>query len=222
MTTRRPMRSLEEFCGYLIGRGLAPGTVIDVGAANGTPEITKALPDAYYVLIDPVPSYEGQMKYFLSKHRGEYHLVALSDVAGTMQLTVSKGSEHGATLSAAPGKETIAAPVETMDGMFLNREFAGPIMVKTDCQGYDMHAMRGGREFLKRVDVAVCETLLFHPTMEQHLPDFGDTVAVMRELGFAVFDIVSYQTRPFDNALGYVDLVFVREDGPFRRHHRWA
>jgi hypothetical protein len=44
----------------------------------------------------------------------------------------------------------------------------------------------------------------------------------MRDLGFAVYDIVSYQTRPFDNALGYVDIVFAREDSAFRKHHRWA
>jgi hypothetical protein len=67
MTTRRPMRSLEEFCQYLIERGLTPGTVIDVGAAWGTQEILQPFPQAYHILIDPVPAYEARMKQLLGK-----------------------------------------------------------------------------------------------------------------------------------------------------------
>lgn len=222
MTTRRPMRSLEEFCGYLIERGLAPKTVIDVGAAWGTQELLQPFSDAYHVLIDPVPAYEARMKQLLGKYRGEYHLIALSDEPGEMPMRVQKGGEVGASLASSAGADTISVPVDTLDRVFGARDFEGPILIKTDCQGYDMHVMRGGPEFLKRVDVAVCEVNMFHPTGRPDLPDFGDTVATMRDLGFAVYDIVSYQTRPFDNALGYVDLIFARDDGPLRKHHRWA
>lgn len=222
MTTRRPMRSLEEFCQYLIERDLTPGTVIDVGAAWGTQEILQPFPQAYHVLIDPVPTYEARMKQILGKYRGEYHLIALSDEPGEMPLRVQQGGEVGASLSSSAGANTIMVPVDTLDNLFGSRDFEGPILIKTDCQGYDMHVMRGGREFLKRVDVAVCEVNMFHPTGRPDLPDFGDIVVTMRDLGFAVYDIVSYQTRPFDTALGYVDLVFAREDGPLRKHHRWA
>lgn len=222
MTTRRPMRSLEEFCHYLVERDLTPKTIIDVGAAWGTQEILQPFPNAYHVLIDPVPAYEARMKQLLGKYRGEYHLIALSEEPGEMPMKVQKGGEVGASLASAAGQDTIMVPVDTLDRLFAGRELEGPILIKTDCQGYDMHVMRGGREFLRKVDVAVCEVNMFHPTGRPDLPDFGDIVATMRDLGFAVYDIVSYQTRPFDTALGYVDLVFAREDGPLRKHHRWA
>ncbi|MCC7253460.1 MAG: FkbM family methyltransferase [Hyphomicrobium sp.] len=196
--------------------------MIDVGAAWGTQEILQPFPDAYHVLIDPVPAYEARMKQLLGKYRGEYHLIGLSDQPGEMPMRVQKGGEVGAAFASSAGGDTISVPVDTLDHLLGTREFESPILIKTDCQGYDMHVMRGGREFLRRVDVAVCEVNMFHPTGRADLPDFGDTITTMRNLGFAVYDIVSYQTRPFDNALGYVDVVFAREDGPLRKHHRWA
>lgn len=221
-TTRRPMRGLDEFCAFMISRGVIPKTVVDVGAAWGTQELLKAFPEAYHILIDPVPRYEARLQTLVKKYRGEYHLVALSDTIGEMPMEVIAGAEDRSTLWPAGGENTMTVPVTTMDALLLGRELERPILVKTDCQGYDMHVMRGGREFLKHVDIAVCETFMFHPPDRLDLPDFGDTVLAMRDLGFAVYDIVSYQTRPFDDALGYVDIIFAREDSAFRRHHRWA
>jgi FkbM family methyltransferase len=222
MTTRRPMRTVEEFCAFMKSRGSIPQTVIDVGAAWGTQEILQPFPDAYHILIDPVPTYEPRMQQLLKKYKGEYHLIALSDVPGQMPLQVKKGNEVGASITSSGNTDTIMVPVNTLDLLFENRSLPQPILIKTDCQGYDMHVMRGGRSFLKTVDIAICEVNMFHPTNRPDLPDFGDTVAIMRDLGFAAYDIVSYQTRPFDNALGYVDIVFAREDSAFRKHHRWA
>jgi FkbM family methyltransferase len=222
MSTRRPLRSLVEFCGYLSERGMAPKTVIDVGAAWGTQELLTSFPKAYHILIDPVPLYKTRLELLLKKYQGEYHPVALSDSPGRTHMRVLAGGELGAALATESCKNTIEVPVDTLDNLFNNRTLDSPILVKTDCQGYDMHVMRGGKDFLKRVDVAVCEVNMFHPTGRPDLPDFGDTIETMRHLGFAAYDIVSYQTRPFDDALGYVDIIFAREDGPLREQHRWA
>ena len=220
--SRRPMRSLIEFCSYLNDRRLTPATVIDVSACYGTPELYEAFPDAYHILFEPVPTLESRLKAITTKHRGEYHMVALSDQAGEKPLSISAAGAQASTLIIRPNSQTIMVPVETLDRVFGTRKLETPICLKTDCQGYDMHVMRGGKEFLKRVDVIVCEVNMFHPAGDFALPDFGDTVLLMRELGFGVYDVVSYQTRPFDDALGYVDLVFAREEGPLRAQHRYA
>lgn len=222
MSTRRPYRSLEELCVFLGERNMTPRTVIDVGAAWGTQELLRSCPAAYHILIDPVPLYTNRLQQLLTKYQGEYHPVALSDAPGTMHMRVLSGGELGAALATGPGSNTVKVAVETLDGLFAGRSLAQPILVKTDCQGYDMHVMRGGKELLQRVDVAVCEVNMFHPTGRPDLPDFGDTIVTMRELGFAAYDVVSYQTRPFDNALGYTDIVFARESSPLRKEHRWA
>lgn len=106
--------------------------------------------------------------------------------------------------------------------MFEDKALQGPILIKTDCQGFDLDVMKGGKTFIKKADVIIMEVNLFHPAGNEGLADFGQIVLWMQEHGFSVYDIISYQQRPFDGALGYIDLVFVKTDGVFRQDHRWA
>lgn len=220
--TRRQYRELDEFVDFVKGQGFNPGTVIDVGACYGTQELLKGFPDAYHILIEPVAEQEPRMKAITTKYRGEYHMIALGDRAGTLPMAVKEGSLEGASLaSAEKAKHVRHVRVDTLDGMFAARDLQGPIFLKTDCQGYDLNVMKGGRAFLKQVDVIVMEVNLFNPANNPALGDFGTIVSWMRDNGFSVYDIISYQVRPRDGALGYVDLVFVQSEGHFRAHHRW-
>ena len=171
MTTRRAIRELPEFCDYLGSRDLSPKTVIDVEAAWGTTELLHSLPEAYHILIDPLPTYKDRLEAVLKKWRGEYHAVALSDVSGEMLMSIHDGNEVGAALSTAEQDDGIRVAVSTLDDMFLSRkDLEAPIMVKTDCQGFDMHVIRGGRQFLKRVDVVVCEVNVLAQQIGQTFP----------------------------------------------------
>lgn len=75
---------------------------------------------------------------------------------------------------------------------------------------------------MAEVDAIVMEVNMFHPRGDVANPDFTDIFITMRELGFSVYDFLSYQTRPRDNALGYVDLAFVHTNGELRASHIWA
>jgi FkbM family methyltransferase len=220
--SRRPNRSLEEFVTFVREAGFTPATVIDVGACYGTPELLHGFPGAYHILFEPVAELEDRMKVIMKKFRGEYHMIALGDAPGVMPMNVPQGNLQGATLAVVPGSKAVReVRVDTLDTMFAGRTLDGPVLLKTDCQGYDLKVMQGGTGFLKQVDLVVMEVNMFHPAGNRSLPDFGEIVCWMRGQGFAVYDIVSYQTRPFDGALGYVDLVFARNDSRFRAHHRW-
>ncbi|SMY09232.1 FkbM family methyltransferase [Flavimaricola marinus] len=219
---RRPLRDFEEFVGFVKERGFAPGTVIDVGVCYGTPELQQGFPDAYHILFEPVAELETRMQALTGRYRGEYHMLALGAEAGTLPMRVPEGAVQVATLAnPGTGSDVRMVPVQTLDGVLGGRDLAGPIVLKTDCQGFDLNVMKGGQEVLKRTDLVVMEVNMFHPAGDAALGDFGTIVAWMQAHGFAVYDILSYQTRPLDGALGYVDLAFVREDGAFRAHHRW-
>ena len=43
----------------------------------------------------------------------------------------------------------------------------------------------------------------------------------MHEQGFVVYDILEGIFRPYDNALGQVDLVFAKANGPLRASYAW-
>lgn len=201
--------------------GFIPGTVIDVGVHYGTPELQGGFPDAYHVLIEPLQELEPRMQSILKNIKGEYHMVACSSQSGDMDIFVPE-STAGATLITESGDaRNRKISVKTLDCIFADRVLTGPILVKTDTQGYDLDVIKGGQALLKNVEVVVMEVNMFHPRGKPELPDFGEIVCWMREHGYSVYDIISYQQRPFDKALGYVDLVFVKTDGYFRKIHRW-
>ena len=219
---RRAPRDFEEFVGFAKARGFAPGTVIDVGVCYGTPELQEGFPEAYHILFEPVAELEPRMQALTRRYRGEYHMLALGAAPGTFPMRVPEGAVQGATLArAGDGPQVRQVQVETLDRVLAGRPLAGPVLLKTDCQGYDLNVVKGAVATLAQIDLVVMEVNMFHPAGDPALGDFGAIIGWMGSQGFAVYDIISYQTRPLDDALGYVDLVFAKVDGPFRIHHRW-
>ena len=221
------MRDLAGFIRYLGARGQMPATIIDAGACYGTPALQDGAPDAYHVLIEPLTEMAPRMQALLATRRGEYHAVALGAAPGTARMKVEPGAPEGASLAgtgalSARDPRLRDVPVETLDRIIDPRDLRRPILLKTDCQGHDLNVLQGAQTLLAHTDVVVAEANLFHPAGDRTLGDLGAIVAYLRGHGFAIFDILSYQTRPRDDALGYVDLAFVREDGPLRAEHRWA
>lgn len=209
------MRDLAGFMAWLAEAGMAPATVIDVGVCHGTPALQDGAPEAYHILIEPLAEMEPRLAAILRQRRGEYHLTAL----GTPEGATFAGT--GAISSADPRLREVK--VDTLARLLGRRDLTRPVLLKTDCQGLDLEVIRGaGRALRRRLDVVVMEANLFHPAADRRLADLGGIVASMRRWGFDVADILSYQTRPRDGALGYVDLAFLRTDGPLRADHRWA
>ena len=62
---------------YLKRLGFQPRTVVDVGAAYGTPPIYEAFPQSFLVLIEPLKEYEPYLAEILEKYKGKYFLTAL-------------------------------------------------------------------------------------------------------------------------------------------------
>lgn len=229
------LRTLDDFMRYLAtDRAIKLGTIIDVGACYGTPALLNNFPSAHHILVEPLPQMRERLQYVAQKVGGEYHSVALSDAEGTMTLRFPTQHPDQATLmptleslsvhNGRPAEDvtTCEVSVTTLDALLGDRDLPGPILLKTDCQGYDLEALQGGRHFLQRVDLVIVETLLYRASIERETPVFSDVVMAMKGFGFEVFDIVNYQLRPLDAAAAYVDLVFTQRDGPFWREHRYC
>jgi len=50
----RPTRNFAEFFSHLKKLQFAPGTVIDVGVAYGTPDLYEAFPTSKFYLVEPL------------------------------------------------------------------------------------------------------------------------------------------------------------------------
>ena len=225
MEKLKKMRDMGEFVRYLKHRHMEPKTCIDVGACYGTPELFRNLTDAYHIYFEPNSAMEDRLELLTSKYHGEYHLMALGREACRMTLNLPEDAPEAAHLCsgeiASVGANVIETQVETLDRVFHGQSFTRPILLKTDCQGYDLDVFMGGVEFLKSVDVIICEAILYRDIAAEDRPVLSEIVTFLASKGFEVFDVLSYNKRPYDDSLGYVDLAFVRRDGELWSEHRW-
>lgn len=202
--------------------GFHPKTAIDVGIADGTPDIYKIFPTAHHLLIDPLTEYENTMKSILKKYPGSYVLAAAGSKSGTLELNVHL--DHLASSSPYVERdrpkttvELRKVPVVTIDDIVKERKLAGPYLIKADVQGAELDVLEGAQETLKETEFIMLEVSLFEVVKDT--PQFYDVVYYMKNHGFVVYDIVWEGNRPSDNALVQVDIAFVKENGQFRKNH---
>jgi len=198
--------------------GWKPNIIVDIGVATGTPSIYNYYPDAYYILVDAVREYEPQIRTILETLDGEYHITAVSEEPGEMEMMVQ---EPLYISSLNFDKKTLRkqarriVPVTTIDDILEKSPRQGPILLKTDCQGHDLQVIRGAKRSLPTIDVIICELPVYQPWGGGH--EFYDYVVGMHELGYSFYDIWGWLHRPGDQRLQHLDLVFVHSDGPLRQ-----
>jgi len=221
-TYEKPTRDFAAFFQHLKRLGFAPDYCIDVGAAGGTKIIYSSFPDAFHIVFEPLPDFREQLENTLEPYKHEIHFCALMKTPGEKSL-LRHPDRYGSSLMHKNKKShdnQISVKVDTLDNIVGEDRLSGDVLLKTDCQGADLFVLKGGVETLKKVSVVIVEASLFRFWGEHH-PDFTEIVRFMQNRGFALYDILDGLYRPHDNALGQVDLAFVREDGPFRKTHQW-
>lgn len=220
---KRPTRTFQEFFSHINGLGFNPGTVIDVGVARGTPALYEAFPDAYLILVEPVKEFVPHLEAILQKRKGEFHNCALMAEPGTS--TILKTKElHGSSMMhrvADSGDARLQeVEVRTLDDV-VGGDRATPYLLKTDCQGGDYEVVKGGERTLVHCEVVILEVSFFKFWGDHH-PDPLDIIQYMSDHGFVLYDFLDGLFRPNDNALGQIDMVFVKRDGLFRKSHKWG
>lgn len=219
------MREQEDFFKHLRDNGFEPKTVFDIGVAWGTPPLYAAFPDSYYYLFEALPMFEKTIRNIVTKHRGEYQITALSDHKGKKTIYVGQTpiAQAGASLYHETERKA-ATPVEIsfdrLDNMMAGKEFETPALVKVDAQGADVAIMRGGVETIRKCDVVILELGMFPFSNKEN--QIVNAISVMGSIGFTPYDFISLRPRPYDGALGQLDVAFVKEDGPFRKYPHWA
>ena len=219
------MREQEDFFKHLKDNGFEPATVFDIGVAWGTPPLYAAFPDAYYYLFEALPMFEATIKNIVQKHRGEYQITALSDQKGEKTIYVGPNAIDQAGTSIYHDQEkTAGAQVEIsldrLDSVMAGKTFETPALVKVDAQGADVAIVRGGVETIRKCDLVILELGMFPFSNKEN--QVANAISVMASIGFAPYEFMSLRPRPYDGALGQLDVAFVKEDGPFRKYPLWA
>jgi FkbM family methyltransferase len=225
---KQPIGDISIFLNALRRRDFLPRGIIDVGANRGnwTRLALSVFPGTPVIMIEPQDEMESYLSQLITERpnccyvkagagrkEGELIQTIWDDLTGSSFLpeTDAQKLETGGQRKAR---------IVTIDSL-LTGLYAGflPDLVKLDIQGFELEALSGAEITFGRTEVFVIETSLFQ--FESRMPITSDVIAFMAERSYELYDITEYLRRPYDGALGQVDLAFVKKAGQFRRESKW-
>lgn len=200
--------------------GISPGTVIDLGAAQGT-WTEKALsvwPNAKYELVEPLSEQTAVLEKLKTAYPNiSHHLSVAGESKGEVFLNVSSDLDG----SGVYGEESANArrvPVTTIDEMVRNK--TGDILIKFDTHGYEVPILKGAVEALKRTSALIIEVYGFR--LSPTCLVFHELSAYLDGLGFRLVDMVDIMRRPGDQVFWQADAFYLRKDNPVFEKNTYA
>jgi FkbM family methyltransferase len=204
--------------------GFKPQTLIDVGVAYQTSELYEAFRDATILLIEPLVEFEPFLRKICASYNAQYILAAAGETRGNAVLNVHTDKVGSSLLNEVEGISVDGSPrtvpIITIDEACLERNLRGPFLIKVDVQGAELQVLAGAKRTLQEAQAVILEVTLFGTMIGG--PQFYDIVHLMKQSDFVAYDIFAVNYRPLDGALAQIDMIFVREDGPFRQIHAFA
>jgi FkbM family methyltransferase len=146
----------------VVGR---PDVVIDIGVADGTPDLYAAFPDAEYILVEPLAEFAPQLTELLrTELRGELHQTALGSTIGEVELHVNRSNllqTSSRTVligeSDQSDLESRTVPLTTLDTLLADRADFGEMVVKIDVEGNEIEVLRGAERVLGAAKYVIAE-----------------------------------------------------------------
>jgi FkbM family methyltransferase len=180
--------------------------VIDVGVADGTPDLYARFPNAYLDLFEPHPYYQEHItKTLLQKREGRLHRMGLGSTDGTAQLYL-KG-RTGSTLASDRGRGQIEVPVRRLDSVLRPADIRRPCLLKIDTEGYELEVLRGSAGIMSHIDCVVSEVHFATPELYRPRDLFGHLDA----LGFEMSEMLDFHSG--QGRVWCADFVFRRIAG---------
>lgn len=221
-------RDFETFFRHVKSLGFFPEICLDVGAGYGTGSIYSGFPKAKHIVFEPLIDLIPRLKDRLKSHSHEIHNCALMSTPGRLEIRKSGVDDLGSSLmhnkdskSDCKDKVTVSVPVKTLDSFEEKLHGYNQILLKTDCQGADIEVLKGGINVLQLCDIVIVESSLFRFWGEHH-SDLFDIITFMNEQNFVIYDLLDGTYRPYDEALGQIDVAFVKRNSFLRSSNKWG
>lgn len=208
-----------------VKNGLRAETVIDVGAAYGTPALYELFLDARFILLEPLSEFAPALREIAAglKH-AECLVAAAASTPGKVILNVHPDLVGSSLYKEEEGTHVDGlertVPAVTLNDVCAERGTQPPYLIKIDTQGSELDVLDGADRIMAETEFIVMESSLFG--FFKGGPQILDALLYMKERGFVLYDIFDLQYRPLDGAMAQVDLAFVREGSKFRASHAYA
>lgn len=191
-------------------------TVIDIGVANGTPDLWKAFPSHShkYLLVEANPLFVENLKKTAEKMGAILETVFCGDHDGveTFITDSARDGEKASKYSRKTGGKEKRSEVASfmLDTIVKKNALAGPFIVKIDVEGAEMDVLRGATETLKKAEALIVETPVV--LRKENASSFAGIASYLHGKGFAVFDISEMSYQPKTGFLNLANSIFIRRD----------
>ena len=208
-----------------VENGLKFETVIDVGAASGTPPLYEIFPEANHILIEPLEEFAPHLEQLVSQlKKAEYIIAAATSNPGSIVINVHPDLVGSSIYkeeedSDVNGVERTVTTV-TLDDVCQERGTKKNYLIKIDTQGSELEVLRGANNIIQDTELIILEVSLFD--FFNGGAQFYDCINFMKERGFVAYDLFNLQYRLLDGAMSQVDVAFVKEQSLLRKFHFYA
>lgn len=200
-------------------RGLAPKTIIDVGAFEGNwSRMARAIwPESHIIMFEPNRSKKESMDKAAQQLKATTftELLGAQDNASVAFNVMGTGSSVFAEYSPLD-RVVEARSLRRLDSIL--RSIEGPALLKIDTQGYELEVLKGATALLKDVEAILLEVAVIG--INEGAPLLHEVLPFMSNIGFVTYEIVEIHRRPLDQATNQIDVLFVRPESQLLQDKR--
>lgn len=212
------MQGMEYCLSCLRDHGCVPATIIDGGAFVGdwTKMAKRVFPDARVIMVEAQESKRAILEEVEKNYPQSVELVhCLLGPVSKDAVPFFEMEARSSVLQELTNhpRSTVTRPMKTIDEIAAEKAVRAPVFLKLDVQGFEIEALKGAARTLQKTELIALEISTIR--INEAAPIFHEVIEYLKGLGFVAYDFCN-PSRPRDNVLVQVDVIFMREDSPLR------